>query len=546
MYGLSSLLYSFLPTPAEMRLWDTTAIEHYGYNASMLMETASRGTLHHIVTLPFIDNDSPILIYVGAGNNGGDGIALGRQLHELGYTVHLLITAPPDTLPNPAAMHWKLALHSKIPFSIIPQDNPAFIPFEFGKPTLIIDALLGTGLNRPLSDFLQGIICHINTLHNSSHIIALDIPSGLCGIRGYPLPQAIQAHTTIHFEAIKLGLAFPHAKAFTGKNIVHSIGIPQQIKHDIPSSWRLLEPAKKAFIHLHPHSHKGSAGKVLVIGGSSGMEGAPMLSGLAALRTGSGLVTIACPAHTASRLRNGFPEILIQGIGQDAVWTSSMASELVESIEKSAPQSIVLGMGMGRSVEALSIVETVLSLPGRCPVILDADALFLLALGEEMGKNMCAYLTPEDIITPHPLEAARLLALYFPSCSISKITEYIQENRGDAMHKLCSKYPCVCVLKGAGTLISQQGSPLVLAPYDLPSLAIAGSGDVLAGLIGSLAARSEFSRMFSPMDTASFGVYLHAEAGKLLAEKHPLGHLASEIAHQIPLVLAPHIQSSSL
>lgn len=539
-------LYKDMPTPEEMGHWDQSTINEHGHPAVMLMETASRGALQFLLNHHKLNPQRPIVVYIGTGNNGGDGIALARHLHELGYTVTLLALKPLDKLPSPAKEHWDMAQKCSVPLAVLPTDKPAFLPEGFQQPGIIVDAIMGMGLNKPLSPYLQAVINNINSFYEQSLILSLDIPSGLCGLTGRPLPVAIRAHATITFEATKPGLALPEASQFTGDVIVHSIGIPQGVKIAYPSSWLLLTPQNKAFVTLKQNLHKGSAGKVLVIGGSTGMEGAPVLSALAALRTGSGLVKILCPEKAAQRIHLQHSELLVEGIGNND-WHGAMANDLVAIIENFGPDAIVMGMGMGRTNATAQIVHTVLGMKSRCPVVLDADGLFALAQEQQFGLELKSLLTGHDIITPHPLEATRLLpSSFYDSAKGLNPIEFLQNNRASAIRALSGLTSAVTVLKGAGTLIHQKNHPVILAPYDIPALAVAGSGDVLAGIIGSLLGKQKLLSPFRPIDIASFAVYLHAEAGLLLSKKCPQGNLASEIAHAVPEILAkycnPHPQ----
>lgn len=540
-------LYTNLPTPREMSLWDKTTIEEYGHPASMLMETASRGALQTLLECANPTLTTPILIYVGGGNNGGDGIALGRHLHELGYPVMLLAIKPLDNLPSPAREHWTMAQKSQVPWAIIPPDSPTFMPPNFTSPSVIVDALMGLGLNKPLSPFLQQVIRHINSFTNTCSIFAMDIPSGLCGLKGEPLPVAVKAHTTITFEAPKPGLVLPQAKPYTGDVIVHSIGIPQGVKTTPPSSWQLLKPVHTPWLPSEYNLHKGSAGKVLIIGGSQGMEGAPALSALGALRTGSGLVKILCPHGITPAIRPWGMEFLLQGIGHENEWQEDAREELEGAIADFAPDVIVMGMGMGRTLGAAQAVHTVLTMEERCPLILDADGLFILAHEKSFGFDLKNSLREHDIITPHPLEAARLLPpRFYDLYEGTDELKILQNNRSEAVCALTEETLATTVLKGAGTLIKQRNTPIILAPYDIPALAVGGSGDVLAGIIGSLVGRKSLQPLLSSVDMTSFGVYLHAEAGLFLSFSSPQGHLAREIAQAVPHILGRFVDGKSL
>ncbi len=524
-------LYSPLPTPAEMAAWDKASIERYGIPEFTLMENASREAFH--VLHPLLAPGSRVLVLIGRGNNGGDGAAVARHLLDSGHAVLVCHAHPLEKLTGVAAEHAALAARTGVPF--VPatlRDGVLDVPEPWrdiaGIPHMLIDALLGTGFSGELREREQELVRHINALRERAFVVALDIPSGLDGLTGAARPDAVRARLTVTFAAAKIGLCLPQAAPYTGELHVRPIGIPRQICDELPPSFRLLDPQGPLFPPPAAGMHKGDAGRVLIIGGSPEFIGAPQLAALGALRAGAGLVSVACPADLAGQIRGAWPEIMALPLGAGCAWTEDMIAPLLAFVstlpEKSA---LVLGPGLGRSPAAALLVRAVLGMEKRPALVLDADGLFPLA----PDSDMAALLRAEDCITPHPGEAAHMLGMD---------TAAVQTDRPAAARALARRGKATVVLKGAGSLVCRHDEPVTLAPFAAPSLAVGGSGDVLAGVVAALLARG-------CEGAACLGVYLHGRAGELLARRYPRrGVLAREIADAVPLAAAEQEREKSL
>jgi NAD(P)H-hydrate epimerase len=256
-----------------------------------------------------------------------------------------------------------------------------------------------------------------------------------------------------------------------------------------------------------------------VLGGSEGLTGAAHLAALAALRTGCGLASVAAPGGLCPEIQAAMPEIMSFPLGRGRSWKEALDSGAVEEMLSLAGKAsaVVAGPGMGRGPEAGEVLSSLLRLPRRPPLVLDADGLALLA----ERKLPPEALNAGDILTPHPGEAGRLLGVS---------ARRVQEDRFAAMRDLCELHPALWVLKGSGTLLGRKGQPALIAPHHAPCLAVGGSGDVLAGCTGSLLAQG-----CDAFPAAACGVLLHIHAGSLLEEAFPgRGNVASEIAHMLP------------
>ena len=508
-------LYSPLPTPQEMTALDRAAIA-CGIPEYTLMENASREALHVLASCRDI-RGAVVLLVMGGGNNGGDAACLARHLLDAGARPLVVHTRPLRAYRGVSGQHLRLAKRCGVPFvpiqAWLSQAGVTNLFKEWLAPDIVVDGLLGTGFTGVLREAESGYIQWINRLRNTAFLFAIDIPSGLSGLTGKPCPEAVSAHATVTFHAAKPGLVFPEARQFTGELFIRSIGIPRKVQEAYRPSFQQLSSDTVSFLPVPEGDwHKGKAGRILIVGGSEGLTGAPHLAVRAALRTGAGLVTAACPAGLCSELKGGDPDTMTYGLGTPA--SRSWTSELAPQVSKKAMEHdvLVLGPGLGRGEAVLDFLRAFLPLP-RPVCLLDADALYGLA----QAPDLVQFLKPDDILTPHPGEAALLLGTS-AAC--------VQEDRVAALRGLVQAAPAVWVLKGAGTLIAAPDEPVTLAPFVVPQLAVGGSGDVLSGCIAALRAQ-----LPSSFQAASLGVCLHARAGERLASRFPRrGNTASEIA----------------
>ncbi|MEG2004862.1 MAG: NAD(P)H-hydrate dehydratase [Bilophila sp.] len=347
----------------------------------------------------------------------------------------------------------------------------------------------------------------------------------------------MRAHATVTFEAAKPGLILPEASPFVGQLHIRPIGIPRLVRESYPASYQSIDRDLAALLPMPtPHWHKGSAGTVLIIGGTDGLTGAPHLAARAALRSGAGLVRVAAPAGLCKDIKAHCPDIMTQPLGDAGTthWSPALLKELLPALAQS--DAVVIGPGIGREPDTIAFVLAFLA-QTRPATVIDADALYALAT----APHCLQALKKTDILTPHPGEAARLLeggtATQGEVCG----TAQIQADRFAALEALRALSPAVWILKGAGTLVGSPEHPVSVCPHAVPNLAVGGSGDVLAGCLGTLLAQS-------PPDShlvACLGVLLHAEAGRLLAHTFPVrGNTASDIADALPKARAELVQTS--
>jgi NAD(P)H-hydrate epimerase len=439
----------------------------------------------------------PIHIHVicGVGNNGGDGMVLARlaKQHAIPVTIHLFGLA--SQLCGEAKQAYIDAQAAAV--NIIKLNINEVLPWG-----VIVDALLGIGLKGNVRADTQQVIEWINS--HTLPVLALDTPSGICADTGNVLGAAVKATQTISFIGAKRGLYTAEAVDYIGEVVVDNLDISPQIFAQVPSIIQLLniDGAIQKLPKRQASAHKGLFGHVLVIGGNKGMAGAALMAAKAALRVGAGLVSVATlPEHVAAFI-SAQPEIMVHGV--------SNTHEVDALLEKAT--IVIIGPGLGQNVWAEQMLYKAHA--SGLPLVIDADALNLLS-----KKIIQAPLNRHCVLTPHPGEAARLLATNITAINV---------DRFKAAEQLRIQYQATVILKGAGSVIATEAG-LAVCPYGNPGMATGGMGDVLSGVIGGLLAQG-----LSVTDAAQLATVLHAKAADNLAKQHgQKGLLASDVIPEI-------------
>lgn len=510
-------MYHPLPTPFEMATWDRQTIETIGIPGLTLMESASREAVDVLLDEYGPIDGEDISCFAGSGNNGGDAFAMARQLSDLGAKVTVYHTRPKQDYRGESRTNLRWCQKLDIPLLHINSIDLMAI----STPDIIIDGLLGTGFEGELRQQALDIIRTINRLGEHAFVLSVDIPSGLNGLTGQPQPEAVNADATATFQAAKLGLAMPGADSHAGTIHVRNIGIPKKITEEYPVRHHLISEEIMDRIPFPTRDmHKGKAGHVLVVGGSEGLTGAPHLAALAALRSGAGLATVACPGDLSESIKGHRPDIMTLPLDNGVEWTPAMARTIHQIMERF--DAAIVGPGLGRSSKTVEFMRAFLE---KCPpnMLLDADGLYCLAQVPELMDR----LPSSSVLTPHPGEMATLS---------NRSTARIQQDRLAASEEFTGLYPGTLILKGAGTIVANR-SIVCLSPFSEPNLSIGGAGDVLSGVIGSLMARG-----IETHTAACLGVYWHGATGRLLENDFPLrGNLATEIAESLPLTAKEYL-----
>ena len=534
-------------TAAEMRALDAATIDQIGLPGAVLMETAGRAVAA-AVRAALAGGLGPVAVVAGGGNNGGDGHVCARVLRAAGVDATVYLVTARTAVAGDAALH--LAAYERsggVLREVITADDRLELGVAIDRARVVVDAVLGTGLDRQVEGHLAAVIERIDAAPGIK--IAVDVPSGLSADTGQPLPIAVHAHRTVTLGLAKLGVASSPGFAWAGAVEIADIGIPPGLVSAGGTRAGLIEdadargwaPAAAAT------EHKGRRGHVLVVAGSPGKRGAGRLTALAALRAGAGLCTLAGPG--GGELTAPDP------IMTEVLDTDDAVATLAVWLERGA---LVIGPGLGTDERARGWVEQALgggepvrlntglratapSLPAvaagpvaagpvaagpvvpAVPVVIDASGL-----GHLVGRlDRVAAADRPVVLTPHPGEAARLLATR-PST--------IEADRVRAVRELAAATRAVVVLKGARTLVCDGtlGDDFVtINPTGGPALATAGSGDVLAGVIGALLAQG-----LGAATAARLGVYVHGAAGDALAARlGERGVIASDLPEAIAQVM---------
>lgn len=458
-----------------------------------------------------------VVVLAGPGNNGGDGFVVARHLLGRGATVRVVAFSTAES--SSASCRVMRAAFEAIGGEVRELDATSDEERDalFGAADFIVDALWGTGLRRPLEGAAKRLVESVNA--SGARVVALDVPSGLDADTGEVLGVAVRAEHTVTFAHLKRGLFTTRGHELSGRITVSQIGVPRALPGYVaPSAWWLEErDLTERLSSRSPTSHKSTAGKVAVVGGSAGMFGAPRLSARAAFRGGAGVVTLASDAATIHAFEVESLETMTRVVDDPD------AADFQAWLEKQS--ALVVGPGIGRSEDAARLVRAALA--ARRPTVVDADALRLIA-AKAAGLSVES-LRDHDalVLTPHPAEAADLLG---------RTTERIESDRFGAAEELAARSGAVVVLKGSRTIVAAPRSISWVSSAGSAALATAGSGDVLGGVIAALLAEKSARTTF---DSALVGVGLHALAGEAWSEEHgDAGLLASEIADGVPAVRA--------
>ncbi|WP_339515840.1 NAD(P)H-hydrate dehydratase [Pseudomonas sp. RL_15y_Pfl2_60] len=433
-------------------------------------------------------------VLAGCGNNAGDGYLIAELALRAGWQVKVLAVGDPATLAGDAALACRQAQAAGVP--IEPWSERAQLS------GVLVDAMLGTGLNGPVRAPYNAAIAQVND--SGRPVLAVDIPSGLSADTGQVLGCAVRADITLSLIGLKLGLFTGQASQYVGQLLFDALQADPAIVATQATTAERLAPGNLPLLPARrPTVHKGQLGHVLVVGGDRNFAGAALLAAQSALRSGAGLVSLATRAEHAVAAQARIPEVMAAPVAS--------ANQLL-ALGKAA-SVWVIGPGLGQGAWGRSLLSAAAA--NDAPQVWDADALNLLASG-------CVSLPAQAVITPHPGEAARLLGIS---------TAQVQADRPATALLLAKQFNTVCVLKGAGSLIADPGGQLRLCDRGHPVMAGAGLGDVLAGLIGALMAQG-----LTPFAAASLAVWLHACAGERLADKG-VGLAASDLCDAIRQLL---------
>ncbi|MCS6904637.1 MAG: NAD(P)H-hydrate dehydratase [Bacteroidia bacterium] len=512
---------------AQIREIDRIMIEEYDFPGILLMETAGRKAAD--IILSRYPEAQHFLVLCGPGNNGGDGAVTARYLDYAGKEVKVIYTEYPTR--GDAYTNFLILKNQGIPFWLDTPENEPLLESELEKNPIVIDALFGTGLRQKFKEPIKKLLKTIQ--EREPKVVAIDLPSGLIGDTGTLVNIPLKCDCTITFQLPKICHYVTPASLYCGKvyvvdihiyqNIVERLGIKTEVINDeLIQNWYKKREA---------NSHKGMFGHVLCAGGSKGKGGAMGLCAKGVINAGAGLCTAFIPGSVRASFHRSNLEGMSIAYGTDTTpYLNGIAAEVFLTY-LTGKNVVAIGPGLGVTEETTTFLKEVLP-HIQVPLVLDADALNILAENPNFWELLPTSQKSNVIITPHPGEMARLM---------HTTTEAIQERRFEMALKLATEKKVIVVLKGAGTIIASPIGSIYLNPVSNSGMASAGVGDVLTGIIAGFAAQG-----YNPLKAAAMGVYLHSQSAQIVSASFGAeGTTASKIARGIGLALKQALTNKS-
>ncbi|MBF0628083.1 MAG: NAD(P)H-hydrate dehydratase [Magnetococcales bacterium] len=507
---------SRLLTSAQMREADRRTIEELGVPGCVLMENAGAAATERLQARLPEWRTRMVLILAGSGNNGGDGFVMARRLLQAGGQVTVVLLGRGESLRGDARIHYLVWVRSG---GLVRELLALEHVFSVLHPLLtqcavVVDAIFGTGLTRPVEGVAAEVIHRV--VASGKPVLAVDLPSGVCADTGRILGCALPARWTVTFAAEKLGHRLYPGAGLCGELLVAPIGIPDEFLTIPEHRVGLNLPTDLVIPKRSPEAHKGNFGRLLIVAGSLGMEGAAILAAQGAARVGAGLVTVATPDRIQPVVTAGCCEAMTLALPESATGT-----EAFDLLAKSRfqPELLAIGPGLGETTWSDALLTALLGWRDL-PMVLDADALNLLAGQGSRIRQLARSRRAPLLLTPHPGEMARLLGVEVAA---------IRADRLGSAQRAAEEWGVWVVLKGAGTIIAAPDGRAWINPTGNPGLAAGGSGDLLTGMIAGL-----WSQGWSVESAVRAGVWLHgAAADACAAEGGMAGLLASDLLPQV-------------
>ncbi len=492
----------------QIREADKFTIEHEPIASTNLMERAATSCVNWITER--FDKKNNFIIICGLGNNGGDGLAIARLLMERNYTVKVAVIRYSEKESDDFKINlqrlWKLEKISILEINSITELNSVFLEKE-SESAIIIDAVLGSGLNKPAEGLIAEVIKFINHL-NLPEIISIDIPSGLyCDQLNDAKDYIVKATNTLTFQFPKLSFMFPETAQYIGEFSVLEIGLHHDyINYTQTKNFFITKNDVRVFLKTRSKiAHKGNFGHALIVAGMYGKMGAAVLSAKACVRAGAGLLTVHIPKCGDEILQTSLPEAMVD--------VDSEVNFITDNIRIEKYDAIGVGPGIGKEKHTQNVVKLLIQ-NTTVPIVFDADAINIIS----ENKTWLSFVPANSIFTPHPKEFERIAGKSENS-----------EERLKLQRVFSMKYGVYVVLKGAHTAISCPDGDIYFNSTGNPGMATGGSGDVLTGIITSLLAQG-----YSSLQSSTLGVYLHGLSGDFAAhEKSEESLIASDIVEHL-------------
>jgi len=513
----------------EMRMIDEATINKVGIPGIILMENAVIAVVNEIIKDIRPTVNTRVTVFCGQGNNGGDGFGIARHLSHMDLNVTVVFIGDYNCLRSDAKTNFDILQNLRIPIKTISSASVVDdeIAYLIQRSDIVVDAIFGTGLSKKIEGLYKDLIDLINFY--GKYIISVDIPSGIDSRTGAVLGNAVKADKTVTLALPKAGLYLYPGTDYVGKLVIADIGIPRRIIEEAELKMNVLtdEEVKSLIPIRFTRSNKGSYGKVQVIAGSKGMTGAAALTCLSAYKVGAGIVSLGVPASINNILEEKLTEVITVPLPDNEGKLCKESFYAIKAHLENASM-IAIGPGLGQNAEIIELMELIFQ-NSKVPIVIDADGINAVARNIEMLKNIKVPI----VLTPHPGEMARLTG---------QTIEEILEKPVEIVRDFCHKWNVILVLKDAKTIIGHPNGEIYINTTGNPGMSVAGSGDVLTGIISGLIAQN-----MDPYKAAVLGVFLHGKAGDLAAKELGYhGMLAGDICRYTPEAIKMYYENQEV
>ncbi|MBS4213518.1 NAD(P)H-hydrate dehydratase [Neobacillus rhizophilus] len=481
----------------DMQRMDQYTMERIGLPGVVLMENAGARVVEEIIAdLPC--PNPRVIVLAGGGNNGGDGFVIARRLIDAGVKALLCLLVNPDRLKGDAKIHFDVYMNRGLPVFNLQEHSLKGLKNELNTSDVIVDAILGTGVNGPVREPISKVISLVNEFSGKKLVLSVDIPSGVSSDTGKAAGEAIRADKTITFVFPKKGFFLHDGPKYIGDWKAVDISVPPsaaaELGLDMPRV--ITGPFVREVLPKRPrHGHKGTFGHALIVGGSRPYVGAPIFSAKAALHSGAGLVTLAVPEGIYPMAAAQNPESLFMPLSDEhGHFAARAVHEIIPQLQQF--DCIAVGPGMGRFPGGEEWLKSLIGSLSDQPLIIDADGLYFI---RDLMDLVHQYNGP-IIFTPHPGEMARL---------VHKTVKEVEENRIEIAREYAKSNNVYLLLKGHRSIMAAPDGQVNINPLGHDALGKGGSGDVLTGLIASFLAQGA-----EPLHAMIAASYLHARAGQ--------------------------------
>ncbi len=503
-------------TAGQMQHIDRKTIDEYGVSSSVLMERAGLAVAQKIRGL---FERKKIIVICGGGNNGGDGIVAARNLFGWGWNVKVILLSRESKMSGDCRAQYMTAKKMKVPMEFRSDISRADL-----HSALVIDAIFGTGINKPLAHPVSDIVSFLN--RSEAPVLSVDIPSGISADDGGIMGSAVRADYTVTFGLPKIGHFFHPGAEYAGKLFVEDIGFPQRLLTSESLNIQTIERRDASLLipERPANSHKNDYGHVLIVAGSTGRTGAALMAAKACLRSGAGLVTLGVPESLSSVFQSRVTEEMILPLPDKGDGTLSFeAAEVILKFISGRADVLAIGPGIGVSADTKRMIPELIA-GSVVPMVIDADGINSISGNARIVENAKSPV----ILTPHVGEMARLLRRNDSDSSVDRAA--IETDRVSAALSFSKKTGTYLVLKGAPTVITEPGGKVFINTTGNPGMATAGSGDVLTGIIAAF-----LGQQSNPLDASILGTYLHGLAGDSTASEEGMhAMIATDIIAHLP------------